>query len=181
MKRAFKLAAVGLAGLLILSLVLAIAPYFLLSGMRESHISANVPDQTQFSVILTRDLNSYFSQKLGSQADAKYQLLREAAFPKFYAWVTVASLPSERKIEEGAIRLAAVDKASFSVTAFVSVDDIKTHPDDLKKIFPAEVIERIKKASLRNKDEQQVARISLFAKSGESLTPRNPAFRSRSM
>jgi hypothetical protein len=151
MKRAFKLAALGLAGLLILSLVLAIAPYFLLSGIRESHISANVPDQTQFSVILTGDLNSYFSEKLGSQAGVKYQLLRDqptqsgVAFPKFYAWVTVALLPSERKIEEGAVGLAAVDKALFSVTAFVSVDDIKTHPDDLKKIFPAEVIERIKK------------------------------------
>jgi hypothetical protein len=46
MKRAFKLAALGLAGLLILSLVLAIAPYFLLSGIRESHISANVPDHS---------------------------------------------------------------------------------------------------------------------------------------
>jgi hypothetical protein len=150
MKRAFKLAVVGLAGLLVLSLVSAIAPYFLLSGIRESHISANVPDQMQFSVIPTRDLNSYFSQKLGSQADVKYQLLRDhptlsgVAFPKFYAWVTVDSLQSERKIEEGAVRLAAVDKASFSVTDFVSLDDIKTRPDDLKKIFPAEVIERIK-------------------------------------
>jgi hypothetical protein len=129
MERALKLAALGLAGILVLSLVVAIAPFFLLSRIRESHISANVPDQTQFSITLTRDLNSYFSQKLGSQADVKYQLLRNqptqsgVGFPNFYAWVTIASLPTERKIEEGAVRLAAVDKASFLVTKFVSVDD----------------------------------------------------------
>jgi hypothetical protein len=131
MKRALKLAALGLAGLLILSLALAIAPYFLLSGIRESHISANVPDQTQFSVILTRDLNSYFSQKLGSQADVKYQLLRDqptqsgVAFPKFYAWVTVALLPSERKIEEGAVRLAAREQAGDPWTPTLYTDALR--------------------------------------------------------
>jgi hypothetical protein len=151
MKRALKLAALGLAGLLVLWLVIAIAPYLFMSKMRESHIGANVPDQTQFSIILTRDLNSYFSQKLGSQANVEYQLLRDqptqsgVAFPKFYAWVTIASLPSERKVEEGAVRLAAEDKASFSVTDFVSVDEIRTHPDSLKKVFPSDVIERIKR------------------------------------
>jgi hypothetical protein len=151
MKRALKLAALGLAGLLVLWLVIAIAPYLFMSKMRESHIGANVPDQTQFSIILPRDLNSYFSQKLGSQANVEYQLLRDqptqsgVAFPKFYAWVTIASLPSERKVEEGAVRLAAEDKASFSVTDFVSVDEIRTHPDSLKKVFPSDVIERIKR------------------------------------
>jgi len=65
-------------------------------------------------------------------------------FPKFYAWVSVASLPSRTKIAEGMARLAIESKASVSVTDFVSTDDIKTHPDDLKRIFPPDVIAKIK-------------------------------------
>jgi hypothetical protein len=65
------------------------------------------------------------------------------AFPKFYAWVTVLSLQSGTKIEEGAVKLTARDKVSFSVTDFVSVDDIKTHHDDLKKIFPSGILGQI--------------------------------------
>jgi hypothetical protein len=138
-----------LGGFLILSLIFAIAAFFSLSWIHEGHIWANVPEQDQFSITLTRDLNRYFSDKLASQVDVKYQLLGDQptqaglAFPKFYAWVTVLSLPSGTKIEEGAVKLAARDKVSFSVTDFVSVDDIKTHHDDLKKIFPTGVLEKI--------------------------------------
>src|SRR5277367_5184201 len=128
-----------LGGLLTWSFIFAIATFFSLSGPHEDHIAANVPERAQFSVILTRELNIYFSKKLLSQVDVKYQLLRDQptqaglAFPKFYAWVTVLSLQSGTKIEEGAVRLEAEDKASFSVTNFVSVDDIKMHPDGLKQ------------------------------------------------
>jgi hypothetical protein len=120
-----------------------------LSWIHEGHIKANVPEQDRFSITLTRDLNRYFSDKLASQVDVKYQLLRDQptqaglAFPKFYAWVTVLSRQSGTKIEEGAVKFAARDKVSFSVTDFVSVDDIKTHHDDLKKIFPSDILGKI--------------------------------------
>jgi hypothetical protein len=135
-----------LGGLL---LVFAVATFFSLSGMHEGHISANVPDRAQFSAILTRDLNSYFSEKLARQVDVKFELLRDkptqsgVAFPKFYAWVTVSSLQSGQKIEEGAVRLSAENKASFAVTEFISTDHIQKHPDDLKRLFPSDVIAKI--------------------------------------
>jgi hypothetical protein len=138
-----------LGGFLILSLIFAIAAFFSLSWIHEGHIKANVPEQDRFSITLTRDLNRYFSDKLASQVDVKYQLLRGQptqaglAFPKFYAWVTVLSRQSGTKIEEGAVKFAARDKVSFSVTDFVSVDDIKTHHDDLKKIFPSDILGKI--------------------------------------
>jgi len=137
-------------GLFTLSLAAAIALYLFVSSIRESHVVSNVPDQAEFAAILSRDLNSYFSGKLARDVDVQYQLLRNQptqtgiAFPKFYGWVTIASRPSGARIAEGAVRLAARNKASISVTDFVSIDDIKTHPDDLKRIFPPGVIAKIK-------------------------------------
>jgi hypothetical protein len=138
-----------LGGVLTLSCIFAMAAFFSLSWIHEGHIEANVPEQDRFSITLARDLNRYFSDKLASQVDVKFQLLRDQptqaglAFPKFYAWVTVLSLQSGTKIEEGAVKLTARDKVSFSVTDFVSVDDIKTHHDDLKKIFPSGILGQI--------------------------------------
>ena len=117
--------------------------------MHEGHIRANVPGRAQFSLILTRDLNGYFSEKLARQVDVKFQLLRDeptlsgVAFPKFYAWVTVSSLQSGQKIEEGAVRLSAENKASFAITNFISTDDIKKRSEDLKRLFPSDVIAKI--------------------------------------
>jgi hypothetical protein len=149
MKRTAKFALFLLAGFVVLSVSMAVAPYFLDYGRRASHIGENVPDPAQFATILARDLDGYFSRELASQVVVKFQLLRDGptqsgvAFPKFYAWVTVSSLQSGQKIAEGAVRLSAENKASLSVTDFIPADDIKKRPDDLKRLFPSDVMVKI--------------------------------------
>jgi hypothetical protein len=139
-----------LGGLFALCLAAVVAPYLLISSIRESHVNANVSDGAQFSAILSTGLRRYFSNKFAGEIDVRYQMLRNqptqagVAFPKFYAWVTVASLPSGAKMAEGAVRLSAENKSSISVTDFVPAHDIKGHSDDLKRIFPSDVIDKIK-------------------------------------
>ena len=66
------------------------------------------------------------------------------AYPKFYDWVAITDSKSGGTLEEGAVRLAAIEKTSFDVTDFIAVEDMKIKPDILRSIFPAAVIDSIK-------------------------------------
>jgi hypothetical protein len=65
------------------------------------------------------------------------------AYPKFYFWVTVSETAASNKLAEGAVRVAAINKTSFDVSHFVSVEEIRRRPAILGTIFPPAVIERI--------------------------------------
>jgi hypothetical protein len=124
------------------------APDFVLSGISKSHTDANSPDQSDFDTFLTRDLKSYFSQKLGKDVDVKYEMFRNGptqsgtAYPKYYLWVTVSSANKSALL--GAVRVAAMNKESFSVTDFVSVADVRSNPSVLSQIFPTALIQNIR-------------------------------------
>ena len=113
----------------------------------QSHIKANVPEQADFYTFMERDLKAYFANKKERVLRVTYELLRDGptqtgvAYPKFYLWVTVAD--GEKIVDEGAVRVAAIEKKRFEVTHFLSVDDIKTNPQELYAIFPPPVCEII--------------------------------------
>jgi hypothetical protein len=121
----------------------------ILETVANSHVDGNVPAASDFDTLLKRDLETYFSQKSGKNIAVQYQALRDSptqsgvAFPKFYFWVTVREAASKDKLAEGAVRVAAVNKSSFDVTDFVSIEAIRKRPDILRTIFPLAVIERI--------------------------------------
>src|SRR5581483_3595504 len=113
-----------------------------ISDIATSHIEANVPAQKDFHAFLKRDLEAFFRS---SNADrVEYQLLRDdptqagIAYPKFYAWVEIFS--GNRLLQEGAVRLAAIEKARFEVTQFVSQEGVNRDPQVLAPIFPAALI-----------------------------------------
>lgn len=134
---------------ILLSLIAAVGiAYAQGKSIADSNIRSNVPDEKNFDKFLKRDLEQYFNDSLQKTVSVEYQLLRKGptqtgiAYPKFYAWVTIRD--GSKVIDQGAVRLAAIEKKNFDVTDFVSVADIKEAPLVLDRIFPKPVADAIR-------------------------------------
>ena len=119
----------------------------IIESIGKSHIEANVPDRQHFDEYLKRDLAAYFKKTMGKNVSVEYELLRNGptqtgiAFPKFYAWVIVRE--NDNLIDQGAVRLAAINKERFDVTHFLSISEVLKHQEAASKTFPADVIKKI--------------------------------------
>jgi hypothetical protein len=112
---------------------------------QQSHIDGNVPPRESFTQFLQRDLLAFFrAGNTPSATSVEYSLLRESAtqsgvtFPKFYAWVKVFA--GSTVIQEGAVRLAAVNRTHFEVTNFLSAQQVIASPSDVSSIFPSPLV-----------------------------------------
>jgi hypothetical protein len=117
--------------------------------LQQSHIEANVPDAGQFESLLKRDLLAHFKVNGHPSADrVEYKLLRDAptqsgvAYPKFYAWVVVVGTGT-KQLNQGAVRVASVEKVRFEVTQFISKEQVKTDRDAIERVFPAALVPAI--------------------------------------
>jgi hypothetical protein len=112
-----------------------------LFGQDTSHIEANVPNKEDFHYFLKRDLKTYFDSYEHQNVNIKYQLLRSSptqsgvAFPKYYAWVQL--LKNKQILDQGAVRLAAINKTRFEVTNFLNKKQILQDGKIVGKVFPA--------------------------------------------
>lgn len=130
------------AGYLLLLAGLFITQCACESPVAQSHIDANVPDATSFGTLMERDLSAYFEKTLETRGKIHvgYQLLREGptqtgiSYPKFYVWAKIFS--GSRILTEGAVRVAAVDGTQFTVTDFLSKEQIAAEPEKIKTVFP---------------------------------------------
>ena len=117
-------------------------------SITSSHIEANVPSAKDFDVFMKRDLEKYFKEKKNTTVVVDYELLRNdptqagTAFPKFYAWVVVKA--DGAIIEEGAVRVAAMEKKRFGVYDYLSKSDIERDAQQIYRVFPAPVADKIK-------------------------------------
>lgn len=115
----------------------------------DSHIRANVPDEKDFDNFLKRDLVSYFKELMKKDVTVEYELLRQGptqagiAFPKFYAWVSIKE--NGRLLEEGAVRLAAIEKKRFGIPNYLRKSDIERDPEKVYQVFPKPVGDKIRK------------------------------------
>jgi hypothetical protein len=116
-----------------------------LAEIQASHIEANVPAQESFDVFLKRDLLAYFRASETSPATSvEYELLRDAptqsglSYPKYYLWVRVRS--GRSVLEEGAARVAAIERKRFEVTNFLSRSSIQSEPSEAGAVFPAALV-----------------------------------------
>ncbi len=118
----------------------------ILNDIAQSHISGNSPDKSDFDHKLKRDLESYFSATMSNSVSIEFEYLREGAtqsgvsYPKYYLWVTI--FDDDKKKDDGAIRVAAIEKTRFEVTDFLSRG--KINENNIYSVFPAPVCERIK-------------------------------------
>jgi len=130
----------------LLALALVIAPFAQAqTSVQLSHIEANVPDASAFEPILKRDLLAYFATRFAVAPDrVEVKLLREAptqsgvSYPKYYAWVRVFA--GQSLLEQGAIRLVAIEKLRFEVTDFVPRSQIQANGGGLGTVFPAALV-----------------------------------------
>ena len=118
-----------------------------LQSLHIEAIEANVPDKKTFDSILTRDLVKYFSDLRKEQIEVQYELLRTeptqagVAYPKFYLWIKVSK--KGELLDEGAVRVAAIEKKEFDVTDYLRKEDIRRSPTTVYKIFPRALCDRI--------------------------------------
>lgn len=114
---------------------------------QNSHIAGNVPPKEDFDRLFGRDLTAYFCSAQSSDCTVQYEMLRNGptqsgiAFPKFYVWVRVSG--SNAVVQQGAARLAAIERERFEVTDFVGRAEIKRDPTQLQIIFPAALVSTI--------------------------------------
>jgi hypothetical protein len=117
-------------------------------SIADSHVQANVPDEKDFDAFLKRDLEFYFKDLKKKDVVVEYQLLRDGptqsgtAYPKFYVWVTVKE--DGTLLEDGAVRVAAMEKKRFGVYDYLTRADIDRNLDKAYKTFPRPVVDKIK-------------------------------------
>ncbi|KQV50348.1 hypothetical protein ASC95_13275 [Pelomonas sp. Root1217] len=63
------------------------------------------------------------------------------AYPKYYAWVRYKV--GVMKQQQGAVRLAAIDKLRFEVTDFLSAAVIKADSQAVERVFPRPLVPMI--------------------------------------
>ena len=129
-------------------LLLAQSPEDAMRQIQRSHIEANVPADSDFERFLQRDLDKYFKATRTKPFTLTYEFLRKGAtqsgvsYPKFYLWVQMSE--EGKVVEQGAVRVAAVEKKEFQITDFARVAAIRADPASIYKVFPALVCETIK-------------------------------------
>lgn len=115
--------------------------------IRDSHLEANIPGKAEFDMILKRDLEKYFLKPNG-KVSVTYTMLREGptqsgiAYPKYYVWSKIYI--KGKLLDEGAVRVAAIDRAKFEITDFVKINILKKDPSYMYSIFPVLVCDKIK-------------------------------------
>ena len=118
----------------------------MMGGIQKSHIEGNVPDKADFGIFMKRDLKAYFSS-YGDNITIKYQLLRNGptqsgvSYPKYYVWVQV--IEGAKIVQEGAARVAAIEKKRFEVFDFISKSSLQKRPGSAAQVFPAALLVKI--------------------------------------
>jgi hypothetical protein len=116
-------------------------------SIAESHIQANVPEAADFDKFMLRDLEAYFTKQIGQTVNVKFEFLREGptqtgvAYPKFYLWVRLTD--KNKSVQEGAVRVAAIEKKRFEVTDYMGASEIKKSPEAVYRVFPRPVGDKI--------------------------------------
>jgi len=133
----------ALSGIFLLNMARVIT----VTGTANSHVEANVPQGRFFDEYLKRDLQSYFCWEPNKACRVDYELLRNGptqsglSYPKYYLWVRC--FKDGKLVEEGAVRVEAVEQNGFSVTHFLSRKDILASSDSVTSIFPAPLADKI--------------------------------------
>ncbi len=117
-----------------------------LASVQSSQIQGNVP--VQFHKILKRDLTTYFQDMYKEVITVEYELLRDVptqvgvALPKYYIWVKIYG--QKKLLDEGAVKVAAVERKLFTVSNYLAIADLKKSPERINQVFPLPVGDKIR-------------------------------------
>lgn len=119
-----------------------------LDDIQRSHIEGNVPDESEFNQLLLSALAKYLESKSGKKLRVEFELLRKGptqsgmSYPKYYLWAK--GFDGDKKVIEGAVRVAAIDRKEFSVTDFCTPQDLRADPHLANRVFPAALVPGIR-------------------------------------
>lgn len=123
--------------------------------IRQSHIDGNLPSKEVFQEYLIRDIQKHFKLSVTNDFGLEIQFLRDGptqtglSFPKFYLWVSVKY--ANGRVQEGAMRIAAVNKTHFDITDFTPRREIVENPNVIEDVFPEALVSKIRsKAGLKD-------------------------------
>jgi hypothetical protein len=114
---------------------------------QRKHLDEQIPPKEDIERLMQRDLVAYFTKAGEPPATVQYELFRKGptlagvSSPKYYAWVIVGDPASPTS--RGAVRMAAKDGQRFDVMNFFTVDQIRSDPAALERVFPKSVIAAI--------------------------------------
>lgn len=120
--------------------------FYPLAIAQGSQIQGNVPKH--FDKLLKRDLTTYFQDLYKEVVTVEYELLRDiptqvgVALPKYYIWVKIYA--QKGLLDEGAVKVAAVEKTHFTVLNYLAIADLKKSPDRINQVFPLPVGNKIR-------------------------------------
>jgi hypothetical protein len=117
-------------------------------SLQASHIEAHVPEEAKFTELLNRDVLAYFKANgVAAATTVELRLLRDAptqsgvSYPKYYAWVQVQS--GTKRLAEGAVRLAAIERTRFEVTDYVPKHKANGQRELVESVFPRALVQDI--------------------------------------
>ena len=117
-----------------------------MTAIANSHVEGNAPKDEVFDKYLKRDLTAYFC-KGQNDCRVEYEYLRQGAtqsgvsYPKYYLWTKC--LTKDHMKTEGAVRVAAIDQQYFTITDYLSANEIVASPDKVGSVFPAALVDKI--------------------------------------
>ncbi len=123
-----------------------------------SHIESQVPAANDFHRFLQRDLNQFFSARLGRTVQVEYQLFSDVpsqdyvVLPTYYAWVRITE--GGALVEDGAVIVSAFRRTQFRVSRYISTATARADYTSVVRAFPAEMAKKIL-ANANPPDERQ--------------------------
>jgi len=120
----------------------------MMSELHVNHISANVPPDADFMVLLQRDIRAYLVANGLPSKNVEIEPLRKGptqsgvSYPKYYVWIRAVDETGHHI--EGAMRIAAIDRVRFDIADFTPAASIRSDPTLLDSTYPAPIIPAIR-------------------------------------
>ncbi len=112
-----------------------------LTSARNTSIARNNPSAEDFSKLLKRDLDRYFSKVLAKKAQVDFEEIRSTTvpaivfgLPRTYYWLRITV--NGKLVDQGAACLLGVQRERFLVHKFASIAEIRKNPRTIDSTCP---------------------------------------------
>lgn len=115
---------------------------------QNTYRARNNPSPENFSKFLERDLDAFFSKKLGKKTHVDYEELPTSitplmifGLPRSYYWLKITV--DGKSVDQGAACLLGVQRERFVVHKYASITEIRKNPDTIDSTCPSQVRDAI--------------------------------------
>jgi len=112
----------------------------------EFSVAENVPDKTVFDKELKIELDTKYSNQNGKKLTLDWELLsnkplkKQNSYPEYFVWIKMNK--DNKVVNQGLVKLIVKEKKFHSI-AFMNDQRIQAAPNDARREFPLEILDRI--------------------------------------